>query len=90
MVDAPLPLKTDDIAHLERDIAAYLAGARAPCSLPILVAKRLDTPIPFSVLLARGVRAPQSWTYVATDFLPFGFFQRPTPPSILSFQRSTV
>ncbi|RUN76458.1 hypothetical protein EJC47_10805 [Sphingomonas sp. TF3] len=73
-VEEPFSLQANDIAELEPDIAAYLAGARAPCAIPILVAKRFGTPIPFRALLARGVRAPQSWTYVATDFLPPGLF----------------
>lgn len=62
---APQLLTEGELMQADADIAAYLAGARAPCALPILRATRFGMPIGLRDFVPGGMRAPQSWCYVA-------------------------
>lgn len=62
---APQCLRNGELNQMEPDIAAYLAGARAPCALPIFGATLFARPVSLGELLPDGGRRPpQSWRYV--------------------------
>lgn len=66
-MEAPCLLDAKKVQALDPDIVDYLAGASAPCAIPIQSVRRLAQPIGCAELAGAGVRAPQSWCYISSD-----------------------
>ena len=64
---APIALSGAMITTEDDDIRKYLAGARKPCALPVMAARRFAAPAPLATVVTGPARPPQSWCYVEVE-----------------------